>query len=286
MQREQLVKLIKLVGCFYFALPKNIKGFYIPLKWRLYNIEKSYYYIVWYHFYLITARQILELLPFNLEGKKVLDLGSTPIISCLLAMLGAKVTIVDIDENEVDKAKVLANYFQCEKNMEFVCQNLFDVEYKDEFDLVFNCGVIEHFTNSVDIVEIMKRCAKSNGYVMCLVPAFFSLHTLFIRPIIRKKRGYFWDSLGNTPERSYTATRLKKEMKLVGLTDIRVDKGNIVRNLLDDFIVNFIVNKFKCADRVKKLIYILSNICDLMELKVPFIRKLLGWTLIAIGKKH
>lgn len=278
-------ELVKLVSYFYFALPNKVKNFFIPIKWRLYNIEKSFNYVVWYHFYLVTARQILEMMPFKLEERRILDLGSTPIISCLLAMLGAKVTVIDIDEKEIDKAKTLARYFECEKNVEIVCQNLFDVKYKNEFDLVFNCGVIEHFTDSVTVLNIMKRCAKNGGYVMCLVPTFFSLHTLLIRPIVRWKGRFFWDALGDTPERSYTALRLKKEMELVGLKEVKVDKGNIVRNLLDDFVVNFIVNKFKCRYFIKKTVYIFSNIFDIIELKIPIIKRFLGFNLIAIGRK-
>lgn len=277
--------LIKSVSYFYYALPNKVNNVYIPLEWRLYNIEKSVDYVVWYHFYLVTARQILEILPFSLEGKKVLDLGSTPVISCLFAMLGAKVTVVDIDENEIKKAQKLAQYFRCEKNMNIIHQNLFEVKYENEFDLVYNCGVIEHFTNSVSVIKIMTKCAKINGYVMCLVPSFFTLHTLLIRPVVRKKRKFFWDTLGDIPERSYTATVLKKEMELAGLQNIKTDKGNIVRNLLDDHIVNYFVNKFKCKYFVKKIVYTLCNICDFIEYRFTFIKKLLGWTLIAVGNK-
>ncbi|MCX7716610.1 MAG: glycosyltransferase [Endomicrobia bacterium] len=285
--RVKIKNLVKDVGYFSFALPNRVKYNSVPLKWRLYNIEKMTNYVVWYHFYLISARQILELLPFSLKGKKVLDLGSTPIISCLFALLGADVTMVDIDIKEIEKGRQLSQHFNIENKIKFIHKDLFKVEYEEEFDVVFNCGVIEHFRNSVEIIKIMSRCVKKGGYVICLVPAMFTLHTFLIKPLIRIKKGYYWDTLGDTPERSYTLYRIKTEMKIAGLHNIKVYNGNIVRNILDDFIVNYVINKLGCKWYVKKLVYLAENLCDFIERFSPlFIRNILGAVIVSCGQKN
>ena len=276
-------KIIKDVSGFYFALPNEYKGFKIPFIWRKYIIEWSKEYIVWPHFYLVSARQILDCINTDLVNKKILDLGSTPLVSILFAILGAEVTLVDIDENEITKAKKLAEYFGVKNKVNIVKEDLFKVKYDNEFDIVYNCGVIEHFKNSVEIIKIMRKAVKPNGLVICLVPYFLTLHTLFIRWYIRLKRGYGWDWMGK--ERSYSLTQLKKEFILAGLKIKYASVGNLARNICDDYLMNFFVNRFHVFSKFnKKLVYKLLNICDFFE-KYTFL-KMFGFFCIAGGTKN
>ena len=276
-------KIIKRISGFYFALPNKYKGYQIPFRWRKYLIEWSKNYVVWPHFYMVTARQILDCIDFDLSDKKILDLGSTPLVSVLFAMLGAKVTMVDIDENEIMKAKNFVEYFDVKDKIDIVKEDLFKVKYENEFDIVYNCGVIEHFRNPVEIIKIMKKAAKQNGLVICLVPYFLTLHTLFIRKYIRKKRGYSWDWMGK--EKSYSLSQLKKEFLLAGLKIKCSSVGNLARNICDDYLVNFFVNRFYFLGKFgRKLIYKFLNICDFFE-KYTLLKKF-GFVCVVCGTKN
>ena len=275
-------KIIKEVSGFYFALPSVYKKYKIPFKWRKYLLVMSKDYVVWPHLYLVVARQILDCINFDLNNKKVLDLGSTPIISILLALLGAEVWMVHISDEEIEKAKGLIKYFGVTDKVKVIKEDLFKINYENEFDIVFNCGVIEHFRNSVEIIKIMKRAVKPNGLVICLVPYVLTLHSLFIRRYIRWKRGYSWDWMGE--ERSYSLNQLKKEFVLAGLNIKYYSVGNLARNLCDDYIMNFFVNRFPFPKTAKKIVYKLLNICDFLE-KYTFFKRF-GFICIVCGIKN
>jgi glycosyltransferase involved in cell wall biosynthesis/SAM-dependent methyltransferase len=275
-------RIIKEISGFYFALPSVYKKYKIPFKWRKYLLEMSKDYVVWPHFYLVIARQILDCINFDLNNKKVLDLGSTPIISILLALFGAEVWMVDISDEEIEKAKGLIKYFGVIDKVKVIKEDLFKINYENEFDIVFNCGVIEHFRNSVEIIKIMKRAVKPNGLVICLVPYVLTLHSLFIRRYVRWKRGYSWDWMGE--ERSYSLNQLKKEFVLAGLDIKYYSVGNLARNLCDDYIMNFFVNRFPFPKTAKKIVYKLLNICDFLE-KYTFLKRF-GFMCIVCGIKN
>jgi glycosyltransferase involved in cell wall biosynthesis/SAM-dependent methyltransferase len=275
-------RIIKEVSGFYFALPSVYKKYKIPFKWRKYLLEMSKDYVVWPHLYLVIARQILDCINFDLNNKKVLDLGSTPIISILLALLGAEVWMVDISDEEIEKAKGLIKYFGITDKVKVIKEDLFKINYENEFDIVFNCGVIEHFRNSVAIIKIMKRAVKPNGLVICLVPYVLTLHSLFIRRYVRWKRGYSWDWMGE--ERSYSLNQLKKEFVLAGLDIKYYSVGNLARNLCDDYIMNFFVNRFLFPKTAKKIVYKLLNICDFLE-KYTFLKRF-GFICVVCGIKN
>ena len=273
---------IKMSG-FWYALPKKVKIHNIPFKWRKYLIEMAKDNISLSHFYLVTAKQLLNSIEFNLIDRKILDLGSTPIISILFAMLGAEVTIVDIDEDELKKAEKLAKYFNIEHKVKIIKEDLFKIKYENEFDIVFNCGVIEHFKNSAEIIKIMKKAARIDGLVISMVPYFFTIHTLFIRPYIRKKYSfYWWDRIGK--ERSYTLKKLRKEFESAGLDIKHLSCGNLVRNLCDDHVIIFLFHKLRfLSEFLKMILTMIFNIIDFIE-EYTFL-KIFGFMALIVGIK-
>ncbi|MCX7940619.1 MAG: glycosyltransferase [Endomicrobia bacterium] len=269
---------------FHYALPNYLGRYKIPWNWKMFVLQKLLQQPALYHFYLLTAKQLLRIIDEDLNGKKILDLGSTPIISMLLAMLGAKVTLVDIDKEEIRKAYNLAKYFNVEDNTVITQQDLFKTNFIEKFDIVFNCGVIEHFYNSVEIIKIMKNNTVLGGKVICLVPYKYSLHSIFIRRYIRKKYGFYWDKIGNVPERSYSLKQLKKEFINAGLLVKKCEVGNIARNICDDHIISFLFHHFK-FDFIRPYIISFFKILDFIEETFPFM-KYFGFMAICCGIKN
>ncbi|MFN3550207.1 MAG: glycosyltransferase [Endomicrobiia bacterium] len=269
------------IGNFLNALPKEVCGNVISSKWRNYVLDRILKDPALYHFYLVTARQLLEAIGTKIKAKKILDFGSTPIISCLFALCGAEVTLIDIDEKEINKAKSLVDYFGLKDKVKIIEGNFFTTQIDDKYDIVYNCGVIEHFSNSVEVIKKMRSYTVEEGMVVCLVPYWLSLHSLFIRKHIRWKYGYFWDSIGDISERSYNKKVIKKEFLKAGLTIKYLSTGNLARNICDDHIISFFRHRVG-EYFVRKVFINLFKIIDVIERYFVFL-KIFGFSLVCSG---
>ncbi len=272
---------LKKFGYFKDVLPNKVCGNLIPLKWRKYVVKNLIKDPALYHFYLSEAKHILEAIAENIKGKKIFDFGATPILSCLFALCGAEVTLIDIDDKEIKKANYLAETFGIKDRLKIIKGDFFTTQIEGKYDIVYNCGVIEHFSNSIELIKKMKYYTVKNGMVICLVPYWLSLHSLFIRNYIRKKYGYYWDSIGDIPERSYTKKRLKIEFLKAGLKVKYIKVGDIVRNICDDHIISFF--RHRIGEWFVRRIFIrLFKIIDIFEKHIPFLRNF-GFFVVCCG---
>ncbi|WP_160317226.1 class I SAM-dependent methyltransferase [Oxobacter pfennigii] len=105
--------------------------------------------------YMVLKEEIGEL-----KGKKILEAGSgSGRISLRLALDGASVTLIDFSQKALDISK---NYFdKCGVKAEFYNINLKDeLPFADNsFDIVWNAGVMEHFTQKEQI-KIFKEFSR------------------------------------------------------------------------------------------------------------------------------
>ena len=216
-------KMVSKTGRFLYAIPKQINNLKISSKWRNWLISEIAVQ-PWKHFYLQTARQLLEIITKDsiftnlndLSGVRVLDVGCTPAVSILLACLGAEVVLLDNDDNELNKGKRYAGILGVQEKLKCVKADAFKIPFKSNtFNLVWNSGFIEHFDEPEKILKQMGRVTKIGNLILVLVPNRWTLHSLWIRNHLRKKNGgYYWDFMGK--ERSYSENDLVHYLKKLG----------------------------------------------------------------------
>lgn len=147
------------------------------------------------YFSYAFEQSLREILP---KAGKVLEAGcGEGIISARLAKKGYDVTLLDISEKALQEAK--KNLRKIVKNdnrkihVKYIQGDIFKLPFKKNcFDVVWNQGVLEHFTESERAIEEMHRVTKPNGVTAILVPYEYSplhLYDIFLRKM-RLER--FW----------------------------------------------------------------------------------------------
>ena len=92
--------------------------------------------------------------------------------------------------------------------------NIFKLPFRDEsIDGVWNHGVLEHFTyDKIDEILIeFKRVLKKGGYMLLIIPPYFSLNGM-IRRFVYSIVGFFGTDIDPYPD-EVTYFRSKKEAK-------------------------------------------------------------------------
>ena len=122
------------------------------------------------------GRYVLKILDRHVgdvSGKRVLDAGAgTGLSSLPLAKRGAEVTLLDIAPAALEIARVY--YDEQGQKASFVQGSIFEMPFPDdEFDVVWNTGVIEHFNPEQRAAALreMLRTAKPDGIVITLNPS-------------------------------------------------------------------------------------------------------------------
>ena len=114
----------------------------------------------------------------KIKKGKIFEPGSGGGMACAkFAEKGVEITSMDLSYNALQKGKSL--FKSLSLNAKFTLGDLFNIPIQNEqFDLVFNQGVMEHFRladldASLGVKEMM-RVLKKNGTLVILVPAYFS----------------------------------------------------------------------------------------------------------------
>tara|TARA_B100000749_G_scaffold65512_1_gene48789 strand:- start:63 stop:734 length:672 start_codon:yes stop_codon:yes gene_type:complete len=114
----------------------------------------------------------------NIKTGKIFEPGSGGgMASAKFAKDGFDVTCMDLSENALQKTKSLFKHMDLKAK--FTLGDLFHTPIKDdEFNIVFNQGVMEHFRlanlEASNGVKEMLRVLKNDGVLAILVPAYFS----------------------------------------------------------------------------------------------------------------
>jgi ubiquinone/menaquinone biosynthesis C-methylase UbiE len=161
-------------------------------------------------------RAFLERLWPDVHGWKVLEVGSGPAHDSLtLAERGAHVTALDYSEIGLE----LANQFYHSLGLPIrtVKADATALPFPDgEFDLAFNAGVLEHFTDSQleKVIDEMVRVVRPGGYVLAFCP---NRYNIFYQHHLRRVTHHAYDF-----ERAFTAAEMRKRFALRGLSEIRL----------------------------------------------------------------
>ena len=107
-------------------------------------------------------KKLIDLVKKYSNNKKIIECGSgTSVLSIYLSSLGYNVKCVDIDDDVIKLSCELSNdyfkYINKKGKIEFKKQSIFKLKYKkDEFDVAFSNGVLEHF-NDEEIINTLKQ---------------------------------------------------------------------------------------------------------------------------------
>ena len=130
---------------------------------------------------------------------KILDVGCGPGWSDLyLASMGYEVMGIDNEPALIELANSHARKFQIP--VKFEVADAFNLSsYHNQFDLVYSCGVLEHFDRDVTI-KLLKEQAKCASYILIQIPTQYTKYTAEI-----------------TDERIYSIYQLSQLVKESGL---------------------------------------------------------------------
>jgi ubiquinone/menaquinone biosynthesis C-methylase UbiE len=118
---------------------------------------------------------ILKLLQYvgNPKNKSIIEVGcGSGFVSLALAERGAEISLLDISQVALDKA--IGNFVECKlkKPKSYHEDALKSSVPSNSFDLVWNGGVIEHFSDQgkMKLIQEMMRMAKPGGFIVIMVP--------------------------------------------------------------------------------------------------------------------
>lgn len=105
------------------------------------------------------------------KNNKLIESGSgTGVLSTYMASLGYDVTGIDIDEDILKLSKKIAKNYNSKNKPNFQKKSIFELDYKkNDFDVSFSNGVLEHFTNE-QIIDTLKQQMKIAKIVIFGIP--------------------------------------------------------------------------------------------------------------------
>lgn len=155
------------------------------------------------------------------QGKTICEIGSgSGYATLLMAKKGANVILIDFAPNSVIYAKLVMKYLNINDNkVNFIQGNLFDKKKltNELFDVVWNCGVIEHYKwdEAINLIKIMCSYTKKNGQVLITLPNLLS--PFLIYKMFKEGKG---------SEIFFSHRMLKKLMQESGLYKIKTSPIN------------------------------------------------------------
>lgn len=197
---QQWEKALASGECYRYAIRNTLQ--YLRFKLRPYSIK---------------LKCIIRLAEIK-SGMKVLDFGagggrdSVP-----LAYMGCELDALDCSD------RVLRNLIAYKKNVErytkrtltinTICADIFDADLvANGYDVIFSCGVMEHFLNErerTQVYQILARSLKKNGSIVTSVPN--GNHPLRTRQRAERLGGY------DIEEIDYTVKLFENDIKGTGL---------------------------------------------------------------------
>lgn len=114
-----------------------------------------------------TKKNLIELIKKYSTNKKVIEAGSgTGVLSTYLASIGFDSLAIDIDKDILGLSKYIAEQYESKNKPKFKIDSILDLKYdKEEFDVSFSNGVLEHFTDK-EIITTLKKQMRIAKFVI------------------------------------------------------------------------------------------------------------------------
>jgi len=151
---------------------KNLSSW--PESWQksyAFDLQEIYGQIKnfgYYYHYLNRLNCTIKMVEkYSNKGKKILDVAAAQgNFSLKLAEKGYDVTWNDIREDLIDYVKMKLEFGK----LNFVPGNIFDLRFKDKFDVVLSCEIIEHVSHPDLFLKKIGSFVKKEGYIILTTP--------------------------------------------------------------------------------------------------------------------
>lgn len=141
---------------------------------------------------------LINLIKKYSKNNKLIESGSgTGVLSTYMASLGYDVTGIDIDKDILKLSKKIAKNYNSKNKPNFQIKSIFELDYKkNNFDVSFSNGVLEHFTNE-QIINTLKQQMKIAKIVIFGIPTKYFNQEEAMYGDERYMSYKFWRSLIN-----------------------------------------------------------------------------------------
>ena len=118
-----------------------------------------------------TKKNLIDLIKKYSPNNKIIEAGSgTGILSTYLASIGFDSLAIDIDKDILNLSKKIAKKYGAKNKPAFKIDSILSLEYKkNEFDVSFSNGVLEHFSDK-EIIQTLKKQMKIAKIVIVGIP--------------------------------------------------------------------------------------------------------------------
>lgn len=118
-----------------------------------------------------TKKNLIDLIKKYSPNNKIIEAGSgTGILSTYLASIGFDSLAIDIDKDILNLSKKIAKEYGAKNKPTFKIDSILSLEYKkNEFDVSFSNGVLEHFSDK-EIIQTLKKQMKIAKIVIVGIP--------------------------------------------------------------------------------------------------------------------
>ena len=106
----------------------------------------------------------------NISSPAVLELGAATgfLTRSILGLYNGMGVLVDKNRESNNQFNKLKD--QKKLNIEYIINDIFELDIKERFDIVCSFGLIEHFPNKKEVILIHSKFVKPNGKVLIIVP--------------------------------------------------------------------------------------------------------------------
>jgi len=126
----------------------------------------------------VGTRNIQKLLKnYITPGMHVLEIGCAPgkILAWVAKTLRADVSGIDFSVQGMDNARRLFERLRISGHL--LCEDIFETTFQEgSFDFVFSCGVIEHFEDPKQLIEIHAKLLKPGGKAVIAIPRYAGIY--------------------------------------------------------------------------------------------------------------
>jgi 2-polyprenyl-3-methyl-5-hydroxy-6-metoxy-1,4-benzoquinol methylase len=212
----------------------------------------------------------------SFKNLTTIELGSgMGTTSLLLALQGAKPTLVDNNEIALQRAKEIFNYYNIKPKL--INEDIFEFNKNNDhkYDIALSVGLIEHFRNSKreEVINTHLNLLKNDGTILIAVPNKYCFNYriwMYIVKLIGKwNYGY---------EKPFSRSELLNIAEKIGLKQYQIYGAGFVNSIDNHLFVFFKIRLQKALGmKTFPLIQLLPDV------RIPLIDNHLGKTLILVG---
>lgn len=118
-----------------------------------------------------TKKNLIKLIKKYSPNKKIIEAGSgTGVLSTYMASIGFDALAIDINKDILNLSKKISKEYGAKNKPKFAIDSILELNYKkNEFDVSFSNGVLEHFSDA-DIIKSLKLQMKIANTVIVGIP--------------------------------------------------------------------------------------------------------------------